>query len=122
MNRKKFLIQTIFGALGLIIAPKLLKEDKGLMFDGVNQSLKINDKYKDFDFSNIECFYDFTNDKYSVKDNHGNIVGWKDISGNNHHAMLMTNNPTYPYKKFAISKNMNETWTDDFAKRMLKNK
>lgn len=118
MNRKRFLETTIFGAIGLIIAPKLFEEKKGLTFDGVNQSLKI-DLYKNFDFSNVECFYDFTDEKYSIKDERGNIIGWKDLSGNGHDGILITSNPSYPYKKFAISKNMNGYFTDDFAKRML---
>lgn len=126
MNRKRFLKTTILGALGLIIAPKIINplEKKSHSFlisrdeSGINTEY-LDGKYNGFDFSNIECFYDFTNEEYSIKDEQGNIIGWKDISGHGHDGILTTANTYNPYKKFAISKNMNGYFTDDFAERML---
>ena len=121
MDRRKFLNQTILGTLGLILAPKIIKNNNGLVFDGVDQSIKVVDLYNGFDFSNIECFYDFTDEKYSLKDPNGNIVGWRDISGNGHDALFIqhTSPIENPYKKFAIAKNINESFTDELAERML---
>ena len=115
MKRKEFLQKSILGLLGLSLLPKIIK-DNDIEFDEVDQSIKVDNLYKGFDFSNIECYYDFTNDDYSIKDPFGNIVAWRDLSGNGHHGIITTANPHYPYRKFAISKKMNEAWTDDFTK------
>lgn len=98
MNRRNFLQAITVAAGAMIAAPLMLlkKEEKGLVFDGVDQKL---------DPSKFDVYYDFTKPEYGIYNHKGQIVGWRDISGNGRdaHTPIAFGVDKINVKRFAIS-------------------
>jgi hypothetical protein len=75
MERRRFLQILGLAVSSIVTAPILLLKEKQnvICFDGTTGQL---------DCSTFDYHYDFTNPEYGIYNSRGEIVGWKDTSGN----------------------------------------